>query len=189
MRNRIATTVRAIQPYDTLESDHINETLHWIASGAPLCRLEKPDIPPQHLVSYFVLLDPENLQILLVDHRKAGLWLPSGGHVELDEHPRATVVREVWEELQITAQFFLPEPFFLTVTQTVGRTAGHMDVSLWYLLIGNCQQSLDYDNEEFVQIAWFPLQALPFERTDPHMKRFTAKLMKYLMSRPEKSVQ
>ena len=189
MRNSIATTVRAIQPYDPLEAKHINEALRWIASGAPLCRIHKSDIPPQHLVSYFVLLDPSNLQVLLVDHRKAGLWLPSGGHVEPDEHPRATVEREAQEELQIAAQFFLPEPLFLTVNQTVGQTAGHTDVSLWYVLIGNCQQSLNYDNQEFVQIAWFPLQALPFERTDPHMKRFTAKLLSFLMSRPNNFVQ
>lgn len=180
MRNSIATIVRAIQPYDGLEAEHIHETLRWIESGALLCRLQKPDVPPQHLVSYFILLDPANQQVLLVDHRKSGLWLPSGGHVEPDEQPQATVEREAQEELRITAQFFLPDPIFLTVTQTVGHTAGHTDVSLWYVLIGDCQQLLDFDHGEFVQIAWFPLQALPSERTDPHLGRFAAKLMSYL---------
>lgn len=179
MRNSIAATVRAIQPYDTLEAEHIRDTLQWIASGAALCRVQKPATPPRHLVSYFVLLDPASRQLLLVDHRKAGLWLPSGGHVELDEHPRATVEREVREELQIEAQFFVEEPVFLTVTQTVGQTAGHTDVSLWYILIGDCRQALQFDTEEFLQIAWFPLHELPFERSDPHLKRFAAKLMTY----------
>lgn len=172
--------VRAIQPYDDLEAEHIRATLRWIASGAPLCRLQKPDVPPQHLVSYFILLDPTSQQVLLVDHRKSGLWLPSGGHVEPDEHPHATVEREAQEELRIAAQFFLPDPLFLTVTPTVGQTAGHTDVSLWYVLFGDCQQSLDYDRGEFVQIAWFPLSSLPSERTDPHLGRFAAKLMNRL---------
>ncbi len=180
MRNSIATIVCAIQPYDDLEAEHIRETLRWIASGAPLCRLQKPDVPPQHLVSYFILLDPSYQQVLLVDHRKSGLWLPSGGHVEPGEHPRATVEREAQEELRIAAQFFLPDPLFLTVTQTVGQTAGHTDVSLWYVLIGDCQQSLDYDHDEFVQIVWFPFRYLPSERTDPHLGRFAAKLMNHL---------
>ena len=176
MHEHIAAIVRAIQPYDTLEADHISATLEWIDSGAPLYRTQKPATPPQHLVSYVVLFDTRSRQLLLVDHRKAGLWLPSGGHVEPGEHPRATVEREVWEELQIEARFLFPEPLFLTVTQTVGQTAGHTDVSLWYVLTGVCGQSLQYDAEEFARIAWFPLDALPLERTDPHMARFAAKL-------------
>jgi 8-oxo-dGTP pyrophosphatase MutT (NUDIX family) len=180
MRESVAATVRAIQPFDTLEAEHISTTLRWIATGVPLCRIHKPATPPQHLVSYFVLFDRTHQQLLLVDHRKAGLWLPSGGHVEPNEHPRATVEREVQEELQITAEFLFSEPIFLTVTQTVGETVGHTDVSLWYVLLGDCQQSLQYDCAEFMQIRWFPLQMLPLERTDPHLKRFTAKLVSYL---------
>ena len=182
-RSTIAATIRAIPPYDALEAEHISDTLLWIASGAPLCRIHKPATPPRHLVSYFFLLDPASQQLLLVDHREAGLWLPSGGHVEPDEHPRATVEREVREELQIEAQFLVHEPVFLTVTQTVGQTAGHTDVSLWYVLIGDCRRSLRFDSEEFLRIAWFPLHELPLERADPHMKRFAAKLMTYLTKR------
>jgi 8-oxo-dGTP pyrophosphatase MutT (NUDIX family) len=37
--------------------------------------------------------------VLLVDHKNARLWLPTGGHVEEGEDPRATVVRELKEEL------------------------------------------------------------------------------------------
>lgn len=176
IHQQIAAIVRAIQPHDTLEADHIRDTLAWIESGAPLYRIDKPATPPKHLVSYFVLLDPHNRQLLLVDHRKAGLWLPSGGHVEPGEHPRAAVERELWEELQIAARFMFPEPLFLTVTQTVGQTAGHTDVSLWYVLQGDCRQPLMYDAEEFAGVAWFPLDGLPLQRSDPHMARFGAKL-------------
>ena len=180
MRDSVAATVRAIQPHDALEAEHISDTLDWIATGAPLYRIHKPATPPRHLVSYFVLLDRSHQRLLLVDHRKAGLWLPSGGHVKPNEHPRATVEREVQEELQIAAEFLFPEPIFLTVTQTVGETAGHTDVSLWYVLLGDCEQSLKYDGHEFVQIGWFPVHALPLDRTDPHLKRFIAKLLNHL---------
>jgi 8-oxo-dGTP pyrophosphatase MutT (NUDIX family) len=176
MREQIAAIVGAIQPHDALEANHIQDTLAWIATGAPLCRLYTPATPPRHLVSYFALLDPRRRQLLLVDHRKAGLWLPSGGHVEPGEHPRATVEREAAEELKLAARFWLPGPLFLTVTRTVGQTAGHTDVSLWYVLQGDCQQPLWYDGDEFARIAWFPLDALPLERGDPHLGRFSAKL-------------
>ncbi|WP_425276650.1 NUDIX domain-containing protein [Streptomyces diastatochromogenes] len=41
--------------------------------------------------------------MLLVAHRKAGLWLPAGGHVEPGVNPWAAVVRECHEELGIEA--------------------------------------------------------------------------------------
>ncbi len=180
MRNVVEQLVRAIDPCDDLEQQHQQATLEWIASGAGLFRVRKPADPPQHLVSYFVLVDPDAAQLLLVDHKNAGLWLPSGGHVEPDEHPTATVAREVQEELSIAADFLLDNPLFITVTQTVGSTAGHTDVSLWYVLRGDHQQPLQYDRAEFHGVRWFPLDQLPLDRCDPHLSRFSAKLQAQL---------
>ena len=172
----IAKVVHSIRPHDQLEAAHLQQTLTWIASGAPLFRTQKPATPPQHLVAYFALLDPTHQQLLLVDHKNAGLWLPSGGHVEPDEHPRATVIREAREELNLDAHFLLADPLFLTVTETAGHAARHTDVSLWYVLQGDCTLALAYDPEEFYGIAWFPLTDLPLTQCDPHLGRFAAKL-------------
>jgi len=62
--------------------------LAWIDSGAPLWRTEAPATPDPHLVTYFLPFDAARDRLLLVDHRKAGLWLPPGGHVEPGEDPR-----------------------------------------------------------------------------------------------------
>lgn len=180
MRSTLAALIRTIQPLDALEQEHIQTTLAWIASGASLFRVAKPATPPQHLVSYFVLVDPTQGKLLLVDHKIAGLWLPGGGHVEPDEHPQATVLREADEELSIHAEFLWDEPLFLTVTETVGATAGHTDVSLWYVLQGDSTQPLHFDKNEFHAVRWFAFDALPFERTDPHLARFMVKLYAHL---------
>lgn len=37
-------------------------------------------------------------KVLLHKHKKLGIWLPPGGHIELDEDPNQTAVREVAEE-------------------------------------------------------------------------------------------
>ncbi len=182
MRDVITTLVQTIRPFDTTECQHITTTLQWIDSGAPLWRTHKPATPPTHLVSYFVLVDVIQQRLLLVDHKLADLWLPSGGHVETDEHPTDTVRRELQEELFIEAQFVVQNPFFITVTQTVGQTAGHTDVSLWYVLHGDSGQTYTFDAAEFHTIAWFPLDNLPLERSDPHLERFGRKLHKYFTS-------
>lgn len=47
----------------------------------------------------------ERKKVLLMDHKKAELWLPPGGHVEPGENPRETVRREAKEKLGIDAEF------------------------------------------------------------------------------------
>jgi len=175
MRDKIVEIVAAIEPLDEVEREHRDSTIEWIRSGAPIFRTMKPDVPPVHLVSYFALVDEIGGRLLLVDHKLAGLWLPSGGHLEPEEDPRATVIRELAEELNLAADFVQPNPLFITVTQTLGY-GDHTDVSLWYLLRGDSSRAIEFDRGEFHSVRWFDFDEIPFERSDPHMRRFVAKL-------------
>lgn len=174
--SKIHHLIKTIAPHDDVERGHIADTLAWIESGAPLFRIQKPDVPHQHLVSYFVLFDARARKILLVDHKKALLWLPAGGHVELDEDPKDTVRRECREELGIDAEFWAPAPVFLTSTLTVGLTAGHRDVSLWYVLKGDSKATYEFDRDEFHAVRWFDFDAVHTLSSDPHLGRFLEKL-------------
>jgi 8-oxo-dGTP diphosphatase len=174
MRAAVRTEVELIQPLDALEATHQADALDWIDSGAELFRIAKPDVPPKHLVSYFAVVDAEH--ILLVDHRQARLWLPTGGHVEPGEHPRDAVRRELAEELGIRAQGEIGPPRMITCTTTVGLTAGHTDVSLWYIVRSSRQAKLQHDAHEFADVRWFHRSEVPLSRSDPHMSRFLQKL-------------
>lgn len=177
-RALVRAELLSIRPWDALEREQIAQTLAWVddSSGAPLCRIAKPATPPRHLVSYFALVDDGH--ILLVDHRNARLWLPSGGHVEPGESPRRTVVRELQEELGlIIDEAQVGPPRFLTCTTTVGLTAGHEDVSLWYMLRGDRHAPLPrFDTGEFESVRWFAFDEVPLQRSDPHMGRFLGKV-------------
>jgi 8-oxo-dGTP pyrophosphatase MutT (NUDIX family) len=172
MREQIRNEIESITPLDSFESETISNILEWIDSGVELCRIEKPATPNKHLVSYFVVIDGDHL--LLVDHINAEKWLPTGGHVEPEEHPRTTVVREAYEELKIDAQFLHEKPILLTNTETVGKTAGHIDVSIWYALKGNRASPLTVDTSEFHEARWFHKDDIPKD-TDPHLPRFVEK--------------
>lgn len=185
VKSLILDEVADIRPLDDLEKSHQTDAIAWINSGANIFRIEKPDKPPKHLVSYFVVIDPEQNSLLLGDHIKAQLWLPSGGHVGLNEHPKDTVIRESKEELSQEAVFLknYDRAFFVTIMETVGLTPGHTDVSLWYLLRGSVHDKIDFERREFNDMAWFTLDEISQSHPaifDAHMHRFTIKLKKHL---------
>ncbi len=189
MRAAIRREVVSIRPFDAQEEIHQADTLAWIDSGAPLFRTAKPATPPRHLVSYFAVIDGR--EILLVDHKSAHLWLPSGGHVEPGEHPRDTVARELREELGFVSGHNIAEPLMITCTTTVGLTAGHIDVSLWYIVTAPRAQPINYDEHEFTDVRWFRFSDVPLNRSDPHLARFLAKLgfsQRFEQSRPASPV-
>ena len=174
LRSQILAEIESIAPLDALEALHRADAIAWVMSGDELCRLAKPATPPKHLVAYFVVLDGPKM--LLVDHKNAQLWLPSGGHIEASEHPRGTVGRELFEELGLKASHAIGPPLMITASQTVGLTSGHVDVSLWYVVHFDRGQTIKYDAEEFNSVRWFDLAELPYERSDPHLRRFVEKL-------------
>jgi len=175
MRQQIRDEIAAIIPLDDVEAAHRADALAWVDSGASLCRTGKPATPPKHLVAYFAVIDGSG--VLLVDHRNAELWLPTGGHVEPGEHPRTTVVRELLEELGFAAAHDISAPLMITCTTTVGQTAGHTDVSLWYAVRAERAQPIRFDEGEFKAVRWFDFEAVPHERSEPHLRRFLEKLV------------
>jgi len=115
-----------------------------------------------------------------VEHRLAGLWLPSGGHVEPGEHPVETVRREAREELSIEAHPLdaNEQPVFLTWTKTVGVDS-HTDVSLWFLLQASADDTLAWDSREFASVRWWAPTEISSSvqgQFDPHLSRFLAKV-------------
>ncbi len=115
--------------------------------------------------------------MLLGQHRRSGLWLPTGGHVDPGEHPLETARREAAEEIGIQARFDVigPDPLFLTVTTTVGSDA-HEDVSLWYVIRGDRAHGHALDPREFDGARWCDVADFALPDTDPHLERFLTEL-------------
>ena len=130
-----------------------------------------------------MLVDAGARSCLLVDHRLAELWLPTGGHVEPGEDPVATVARECREEVGLTAPLLgglSSQPLFVTQRVTGGLDPGHVDVSLWYVCAANCRRPVEFDPREFRAARWWPLDELAAADArgfDPNLSRFVVKLL------------
>jgi 8-oxo-dGTP pyrophosphatase MutT (NUDIX family) len=137
-------------------------------------------------VAYFLLVDAAARSCLLVDHRLAQLWLPTGGHVEPGEDPASTVARECREEVGFTAPLLgglTSQPLLVTQRVTGGLDAGHLDVSLWYVCDADAGRPVEFDPREFRTARWWPfdeLDAADATRFDPNLPRFLEKLLAQL---------
>jgi 8-oxo-dGTP pyrophosphatase MutT (NUDIX family) len=179
-RCAVLDLVGSLVPVDETEREHRDLVLDWLRGDQPIYRTA-PDVPDRHLVSYFVVLDPAYRELLLVAHRKAGRWLPTGGHLHENEHPWRTVERECAEELRLVAtpiDELGRRPLFLTANRTRGARP-HTDVSLWFVITAGKDSVSWFDESEFGGVRWFTpaaVRAEPIEHLDRHMHRFIDKL-------------
>jgi 8-oxo-dGTP pyrophosphatase MutT (NUDIX family) len=88
-------------------------------------------------------------RVLLIHHRKLQMWLPPGGHVEPDELPSETAVREALEETGLEIELLsdehlwvqrwnarsLPRPYLCLLEEIPahGETAAHQHIDQIYL--------------------------------------------------------
>ncbi len=116
----------------------------------------RADTPARATVRHFTatgyIVNPARTRTLLVHHRKLGIWLPPGGHLNPDELPHEAALREVLEETGVHARLVptdepvltttgpgvteLPRPWLL-LEQRIPATArepGHRHIDLCYLL-------------------------------------------------------
>lgn len=182
--DRIRDQVAAIAPWDALESEHRRTALAWLESTDDVFRrVSSPPEPAMHLVSYFLPVDDQRGGVLLGEHRKSGLWLPPGGHVEPGEHPLDTVRRECVEELGVDAVLHPvvgDRPLMVTITRTrASRPDPHTDVSLWFVLALDPTQPITPDPREYRSIRWWSAEEITEHGAaafDPHQARMLDKL-------------
>ena len=121
-------------------------------------KLTREENPESHFGVYFLPFDPESRKVFLIHHKKSGLWLFPGGHMEINEYIQKTLIREAKEELCLKIQpGEIDLPFFLTITPINNPNYScreHFDV--WYLLETD-KLSVSADPKEFHQAKWLSI--------------------------------
>lgn len=80
--------------------------------------LTRSENPTSHLCVYFAAYDPAARKVFIGLHKKSGLWLFNGGHMDPGESPMVTVIREAKEEWGITLDpDTIAPPQFATLTE------------------------------------------------------------------------
>lgn len=126
-------------------------------------------------------------RVLLIHHKKLGLWLPPGGHIEKDEVPDDALVREFKEELNLDVVLLnrsdvpiagnvkrqLALPFHVNV-HSVGD---HEHCCFYYLCRLKGANKLKFLKTELKGFTWLSSEELEQERVPADVRSIALKAL------------
>lgn len=168
---------------ETLRSSYLAH-LHQHENGVlRACR-------PDHLTASALVMSHDGERALLVRHRKAGLWLQTGGHCEAgDDSLAGSALREAAEETGIEGLQIDPQPVLLSrhavpfctdPDRPVPGTPHHLDVQFVAIAPAGAEAAPPPGEDP---VRWFSAEERP-EPTDDDTLRLIAAARQRLRGTP-----
>ncbi len=183
----VAPGLRSHIPADARESRHLAQILAFVAAHPqPFDRR----IRPGHLTGSALVVSAARDQVLLLHHRKLGLWLQPGGHGDPGETTgEAVALREAFEETGIAGialHATAPRPLDVDVhaIPAHGDEPAHEHLDLRYLVIAPDTATARHNPDESHAIRWFTWAQLETMELDAGLRRAVGKVKGLLAVTP-----
>lgn len=135
----------------------------------------------EHTCAFFIPINTKSKSIYLVHHIKADDWIPPGGHIELNEHPIDTVVREFGEELnhKITKRQISVFDLSIKDVSDNPRNPCSLHFDFWYL-VDVPKKDFKYLEKEFYGAGWHTIDEALKKIKTPLYNQIVKKLKRIL---------
>jgi 8-oxo-dGTP pyrophosphatase MutT (NUDIX family) len=166
-REALRAQIERIDPVDQRERDSIAATLD---------RLTWPEDPfderesAHHLTASAFVISSRG--VILHRHRRLGIWVQPGGHVDAGEGPDAAALRETLEETGLRVAHLDPVALFHVDVHPGPK--GHTHYDLRYVLAAEANDPSPPAGES-PEVFWFDFEAATV-RCEPNLAPALAKL-------------
>lgn len=162
-RAAVRRSVAERTPIDDAERSCINEFLRLFDA------LDRPfdqESDPVHVTGSAIVVGPRG--VVLLRHKRLGMWLQPGGHIDPGESPWEAAVREAREETGLDVRFDGDAPPLVHVDVHPGGR-GHTHLDLRYLVHGGDADPTPPEGES-QEIGWFDWDAAVERASDDRLK-------------------
>jgi 8-oxo-dGTP pyrophosphatase MutT (NUDIX family) len=112
------------------------------------------DQPRAHFTASALVVDPARESTALVHHRKLGIWVQPGGHLDPDDATyEQAALREVREELGLEGEIADPRPLHLDVHE-IPTPPAHLHLDVRFLVVASGELVVSDESHE---VRWCAL--------------------------------
>jgi len=163
--------ISGIEPVDDRERLSIASTLDRLTWAVdPFAE----DLDDHHLTASAFVVSSRG--IILHRHRRLGIWVQPGGHVDPGESPAEAALRETFEETGLSVRHVDPELLFHVDVHPGPR--GHTHYDLRYVVIAEPVDPAPPEGES-PKVYWFDF-TLAQVRCEPGLRAALAKLSHFI---------
>ena len=167
------------RPANTTEAGFLRRMLELSRLEAACQRLH---FVPGHFTASAFVLSPDRRDLVLIHHKKLGIWVQPGGHVEpTDDDLLAAARREVFEEVGLAElEAFSSTPgslvFDVDIHAIPARKAdpAHEHFDVRFAFVAKARELVHSD--EVADLRWVPLSEVEQMGTDESVLRAVGKL-------------
>ena len=125
-----------------------------------------------HLTAAALVVDRSRGKALLTHHRKLGVWLQLGGHLDGDANLAASALREAHEESGIEGLAVAPVPIDLDIHPIPehGKEPAHLHLDVRFLVLAP-GGAVAVASEESHRVEWFSRRELESIGVDRSVRR------------------
>jgi len=173
-----------IEIAESTEAD--SKTKNFFITAAKNGSFCKDDDPQTHFCVYFAPYDPIKRAVFIGHHKKSGLWLFNGGHIDKNETPKQALKREIGEEWGIDMDVNGLAPSLLTVTNIISNPAkrpckNHCDI--WFFIATDSEKfapDVNLLSKEFYETGWKSFDEARKLSRDPNTLRGIGEIEKII---------